>query len=210
MKLDCDSLIFDMDGTLWNAVDSYCTIWNTTFDRLNIPHHPVTCDTLMKYMGMHLEDIVKNLCDDVQDKDTFLKLLDNNERTMMLILGGRLYPDVTTTISKIARGRRLFMVSNCGSHGLENFLDYTGLRPYFTEALSHGGTGLDKTDNIKLLIKRHQLKSPYYVGDTQGDANAARKAGVGLIFASYGFGHVDKPDFTLKRFKDLEDIITLK
>ena len=26
-----DALIFDMDGTLWDAVDSYCEIWNRTF-----------------------------------------------------------------------------------------------------------------------------------------------------------------------------------
>ena len=30
MKEKFDSLIFDMDGTLWDAVDSYCEIWNVT------------------------------------------------------------------------------------------------------------------------------------------------------------------------------------
>ena len=27
-----DSLLFDMDGTLWDAVDSYCAIWNAAID----------------------------------------------------------------------------------------------------------------------------------------------------------------------------------
>ncbi|MBQ7851826.1 MAG: HAD hydrolase-like protein [Muribaculaceae bacterium] len=31
-----DSIIFDMDGTLWDAVDSYCKIWDKTFNQMNI------------------------------------------------------------------------------------------------------------------------------------------------------------------------------
>lgn len=27
-----DSLLLDMDGTLWDAVDSYCAIWNAAID----------------------------------------------------------------------------------------------------------------------------------------------------------------------------------
>ena len=29
-----DALIFDMDGTLWDAVDSYSEVWNETFREL--------------------------------------------------------------------------------------------------------------------------------------------------------------------------------
>ena len=31
-----DSLIFDMDGTLWDAVDTYAESWNMVFKKLNI------------------------------------------------------------------------------------------------------------------------------------------------------------------------------
>ncbi len=30
MTKNYDSVIFDMDGTLWDAVDSYCRVWNAT------------------------------------------------------------------------------------------------------------------------------------------------------------------------------------
>jgi len=31
-----DSLIFDMDGTLWDAVDTYAASWNLVFNELGI------------------------------------------------------------------------------------------------------------------------------------------------------------------------------
>ena len=34
--LSCDGLIFDMDGTLWDAVDSYVKIWNATIAECGI------------------------------------------------------------------------------------------------------------------------------------------------------------------------------
>ena len=32
-----DSLIFDMDGTLWDAVDSYVAVWDATFAEFGMP-----------------------------------------------------------------------------------------------------------------------------------------------------------------------------
>lgn len=37
-----DAYIFDMDGTLWDAVDSYAAIWNTTIVQLGVQVPPVT------------------------------------------------------------------------------------------------------------------------------------------------------------------------
>jgi len=208
MTIDVDSLIFDMDGTLWDAVDSYCTVWNTTFSDLDIPHAPVTRELLLTMMGMHLEDIVARLADSVSDKSAFLERLDYNERTMMPSLGGVFYPGVRDTIETLAKhGLKLFMVSNCGSRGLENFITLAGIRPYISCALSHGATGQPKARNIARLIEEYHLKSPWYVGDTQGDSDAAHAAGAGMIWCAYGFGPVSDPDVTIHNFTDLLDVI---
>ena len=61
-KMQCDALIFDMDGTLWDAVDSYARIWNTTFEQAGITDVPrVTRQVLMREMGKHLEDIIEDI-----------------------------------------------------------------------------------------------------------------------------------------------------
>ncbi|MBP5792253.1 MAG: HAD family hydrolase, partial [Spirochaetaceae bacterium] len=67
----------------------------------------------------------------------------------------------------------------------------------------NGDTGLLKDENIKLIVKRNGLKSPVYVGDTQGDADACAKAGVPIVYASYGFGKVKSPDYTIAEPFDL-------
>jgi len=202
-----DSILFDMDGTLWDAVDSYCKIWNKTFIQCGINHKPVIRDELIGFMGTTLDRIVDMIAPEIADNRHFFEALCLNEQTMMPCLGGILYDGVKETIPLLSKHHKLFMVSNCSSHGLTTFLQYTGFTPYFTATLSHGETGLSKTENIRLIIDRYKLRTPLYIGDTQGDALASRQAGIAFVWAAYGFGHVDNPDYTIHHFKDIKDII---
>lgn len=202
-----DSIIFDMDGTLWDAVDSYCQIWDKTIAECGIKRQPVTRIDLISLMGKTLDAILDKLMPENANDSHFLQHLDQNERLMMPILGGHLYSGVKSLIPLLAEHYKLFMVSNCSSHGLPIFLEYTGLKPYFIDMLSHGDNNCDKTENIRLIIDKHALKSPLYVGDTIGDEQSSRKAGIAFAWASYGFGDVKKPDFTLNEFSDLQAIL---
>lgn len=202
-----DSIIFDMDGTLWDAVDSYCEIWNATLTATGINRPPVVREDLIKLMGMTLDRIVSILVPEAVGNRAFLDALQNNECTMMPRLGGRLYPGVKDLMPILARHYKLYMVSNCFSDGLPTFLDYTGLKPYISDHLSFGNNGLDKAANIGIMVERHGLKAPMYVGDTEGDCISSHKAGVAFAWVSYGFGTVDNPDFILKNFDDLKTLL---
>lgn len=205
-KIQCDSLIFDMDGTLWDAVDSYARIWNETFAECGIQAPAVTRERLIGQMGRHLEDILGEICPDLCGDAAFLKRLDENETRMMPVLGGRLYDGVADTIRALARTHRLYMVSNCGSKGLDNFMSYTGLKGCFEDWLSHGASGRTKAENIRMLVDRYGLQTPYYVGDTASDARAAHDAGVGMVWCRYGFGKVDDADVVIDNFASLRDV----
>lgn len=200
-----DSILFDMDGTLWDAVDSYCAIWNRTIAESGMSAEPVTRQRLAEFMGKPLTEICRELtggCD-----AEFLKALAANEAAMMPELGGRLYPGVRDTLEKLSGSHKLFMVSNCGALGLPNFYRYTGLGPFFTDGLSYGETKQGKTENIRTLIERYNLRSPLYVGDVRSDCSDAHAAGVPFAWASYGFGtDVPEADYTLHT---IEDLITL-
>ena len=96
------------------------------------------------------------------------------------------------------------MVSNCTADGLPVFLEYTGLRPLFTDTISYGENGQEKDHNIALLVRRHGLKAPLYIGDTAGDCRCSHSAGVPFAWASYGFGTgVTDADYTLGCISDL-------
>lgn len=209
--MSADSLIFDMDGTLWDAVDSYVQVWNHTIADCHIDRKPVTRRDLTGLMGKQLDYILATLIPGPEGRDPkVLERLFANEGALMPRLGGKLYPGVTETMEKLYGRVPLFVVSNCGAANLENFLDFTGLRRFMTDYISQGETGKSKGENICTIVERYNLKTPYYVGDTVTDALSARHAGTGMIWCRYGFGQVDDPDYTIDSFPGLLDIPPVK
>lgn len=203
-----DSYIFDMDGTLWDAVDSYCRVWNTTIEQTGINAPEVSRKTLADLMGKPLDIIYMTLVGDALRKDRFMTVLLNNERIMMPSLGGILYPDVKQTLAELhRRGAALFMVSNCEASGLPNFLRFSGMTDLFTDTLSFGQTDCEKDVNIATLVKRYNLQTPVYIGDTEGDCRSTHAAGLPFVWAAYGFGkNVPDADYTILSISDLLNI----
>lgn len=197
-------MIFDMDGTLWDAVDSYCEIWNRTVEELHLDVPPVRRADLAPLMGVPLEGIYERLIGSACDINVFMPLLEANSAKMMPVLGGRLYPGVYDTLERLSRVTRLFVVTNSEATTLPAFLETTGLGRLMTESLCYGATNCQKDVNIKHLVDKYSLHSPVYVGDTSGDCRYSHLAGVPFVWAAYGFGHdVEDYDYKLTDFTDL-------
>ena len=79
----------------------------------------------------------------------------------------------------------------------------TGLGHYFRDHLCFADTGTSKGDTIALMMQRHGLQAPVYVGDTDGDCAAAAHAGTKFAYAAYGFGKVPSFDWKLESVRDL-------
>ena len=109
-------------------------------------------------------------------------------------------------LKQLKENYRLFIVSNCQAGYIEVFLETSGLGSYFEGHLCPGDTGNAKADNICKIIQEYHLKAPVYVGDTLGDFNATKTAGIPFVFASYGFGQVPSPDYTIHCPGDLLNI----
>lgn len=201
-----DSLIFDMDGTLWDAVDSYCRVWNRTYSDLGIDYS-VTRRMLLECMGLPIDKILERVSPPGTDNDVFYRQLCVNEDLMMPEIGGTLYPGVRELIPRLARRYPLFMASNCGTSGLKNFLEFTGLTPYFTDTITFGDTLQPKDYNIRVLMERHGLTTPIYIGDTEGDCRCAHKAGISMMHVTYGFGRCDDADYSASSFQEVADIL---
>lgn len=207
MKEKFDSLIFDMDGTLWDAVDSYCEIWNVTSRELGIDR-TVHRQELIDLMGLTIDVIMERIFEgwDI-DTQRFLQRLTENEEKMMPVLGGKLYPDVFRLIPELSRRYRLLMASNCGADGLKNFLKFTGLEEYFEDTITFGETGQDKPYNIRLIVDRNNLRNPLYIGDTAGDCRSAHKAGIKMLNVTYGFGYAPDADYFADSFDALTNML---
>lgn len=199
-----DSLIFDMDGTLWDAVDTYVKIWNVTYRRLGI-EASTTREQLLDCMGMTLDRIIDHIAPSTMDRQIFAMTLRDVDKEILPRDGGILYDGVAESIQELAGHYKLFMVSNCGSDGLKMFLDFTGLRPWFTDTLTNGETHRPKEDNMLTLIQRHGLKAPVYIGDTEGDCRSTHAAGLPFMHAAYGFGSAPDADFRANTFREIAD-----
>lgn len=206
-----DSFIFDIDGTLWDSTDAVARSW-IEYIQASTDYRPekkLTGDLLKQYFGMLLSDIAANVFSDLPTEER-LPLIQNccrYENEYLLKHPVSPYAGVSHTLKALAEKYPLFIVSNCEAGYIETFLKSTGLTPYIRDHLCPGDTSLPKWDNIRMIIKKHQLSAPVYVGDTAGDHLACQKAGIPFIFASYGFGHTDQPSDTIRQFSDLKKFL---
>ncbi|MBQ9673804.1 MAG: HAD family hydrolase, partial [Ruminococcus sp.] len=97
----------------------------------------------------------------------------------------------------------LFIVSNCQTDYLNAFFTAHQLKEYFTDYECSGNTGLPKSENIKLIVKRNNLKKAFYVGDTELDGESAHVAGIPFVLADYGFGKCKEYEYIIETFSDL-------
>ena len=67
-KTRVDALMFDMDGTLWDAMDSYAEVWNRTFAEYGEEVH-ITGRDLLHGMGKTLDQILAMICENFGTKN---------------------------------------------------------------------------------------------------------------------------------------------
>lgn len=109
-------------------------------------------------------------------------------------------------IVRLSKKYKLFIVSNCIDGYIESFLETSKLSKYFLDYECNGRTKLSKGDNIKLIMKRNDIKKAIYVGDTVSDKEAAEYAKIPFVYASYGFGDVDSYDY---KIEELDNLLTV-
>ncbi|MGH7306843.1 MAG: HAD family hydrolase, partial [Candidatus Rokuibacteriota bacterium] len=97
----------------------------------------------------------------------------------------------------------LFIVSNCQSGYIETFFQWSRLGGCFRDFECWGNTGLSKTENLRVLVDRNELRQPVLVGDTPGDQTAARECGLPFLHTTYGFGHCPDAPHHFESFSTL-------
>lgn len=199
-----DSIIFDLDGTLWDATDGAAVVWGEVAAKYDVKDI-VTADKLKVLYGLPLEEIAVKLLPGAKE-ETALAIMRESVIKQCPYLekdGGILYPELIGTLRELKKKYRLFIVSNCEEGYIQCFLDAHKLWEIFDDFEYPGRSGRLKAENIRLVMERNGLKKPVYVGDTLGDLNAAKKAGIPFIYARYGFGEVKDYERAIDSFSEL-------
>lgn len=210
LKNKFDSIIFDLDGTLWDSTGNVALAWEKARQQVDYVDVPVTVEGVRAVTGMAYDTIFEMLLPDMdtEKRDYFKAVCAKSEIDTLNELGGDLYSGLEDTIKYLASKCKLYIVSNCQNGYIETFLSHCPVADYFLGYQCYGTKGQPKAENIKDIVNDHQLKAPVYIGDTTGDRDSAAKAGVPFIYASYGFGKVeDGMIATIDAFEELKDML---
>jgi phosphoglycolate phosphatase len=200
-----DSIIFDLDGTIWDPIDTVLHAWNSRIKNYSEIKEELTRTDFEGTMGLQMNDISKKLFPYLSEevRDQVITECCNIEQGYLKKHGGILFRNVEDVLRQLSKKYKLYIVSNCQDGYIEAFYEFHNLSKYFLDFENPGRTGLSKGENINLIIERNNLLSPIYVGDTEGDLRAARYAGIPFIYAKYGFGQVSEYDEVIDKFDEL-------
>lgn len=203
------NIIFDVDGTLWDSTDVVAKSWNEAiFDKTGEQAN-LTGDKLKQLFGKTMEEIGRLMLPNLDDKKRaeVCQACYDYEDIVLAKEAGIFYDGVKETLETLAKTYDLYVVSNCQVGYIETVLKHLGMTDKFKGHLCYGDTELPKGETLKILMQKHNITKAIYVGDTQGDFEACSVAGIPMIFASYGFGKVENPDYTIKDIKELPSLI---
>ena len=184
-----DSLIFDLDGTLWDASATYAKAWCECLQQTH-PDRTITPEMLFPVMGMEQGKALAQLLPDLEERqrETIYAGVAPAINRLIPQVGGNLYAGVKEGVVQLATKYRLFIVSNCQQGLIDAFLNWSGLQPWFSGYLSYGDHPQPKSFNIQRIVERYRLERAVYIGDTDSDRQQANLAGVPFVFMRYGFG----------------------
>ena len=184
-----DSIVFDLDGTLWDSCPACAVAWNHVLDRNGIAFREITTPDIQSVAGKPHEACIREVFDGLPEHHIRTLITETAEEDLNFIrdLGGELYEGVADGLARLSGRFPLFIVSNCQAGYIEMFLEMTGLGPMIRDIECWGNTGRPKGENLRSLISRNDLSRPVMVGDAEGDKQAAEACGVPFVHVTYGY-----------------------
>lgn len=194
MEEKVDSIIFDMDGTLWDAVLTYSRAWNKYYRQTGI-ERILSYEELGAQMGVEekkfLEFTMPHIPKEQRSTEYSSKVVPLI-CSFILEVGGSFYSGVINGLNELSIRYKLFIVSNCPAGVIDCFMQCADIYSIIKDNIAHGQNFKSKSENIKLLIDKHKLQHAVYVGDTNSDSLQSEIAGVPFIFVDYGFGKTNQ------------------
>lgn len=205
-----ESLIFDIDGTLWDSRALVAEGYNIQLHKEGLDRLAVNAEMFLPLFGKVMTEIADVIFPEFPPQERYAlmeRCMDTENQYLAENPCHIGYPNLKETLQTLAQNHRLFIVSNSQSGYPQLCMEKLGLTELISGHLCFGDTGTSKGLTIRRLMEIHNISSAAYIGDTQGDREAAGEAGIDFIWAAYGFG--TPADYALK-IDAPEDLLNLE
>lgn len=204
--MEFESLIFDIDGTLWDSRAIVAEGYNAQLKEEGLERFFVNPEILKGVFGKVMTEIADILFAALPQEERYpllercMEQEDKHLHESECRIG---YPKVKETLEELAKKHRLFIVSNSQQGYPELCISKMGLDGLILDHLCFGDTNTCKGETIKTLMAKNNITSACYVGDTLGDQEAADLAGIPFIYCTFGFGQVNHYWKKIDQFEEL-------
>ena len=200
------SLIFDIDGTLWDSRALVAEGYNIQLKAEGYAHLCVDAEVLRPLFGKTMSDIADAILAEIPVPERYAlmeRCMDTENRYLAENECNIGYEGVKETLEALFQDYRLFIVSNAQCGYPELCMEKLHIAHLFEGHLCFGDTGTEKGETILTLMRRYKITDAVYIGDTQGDYEATVVADIPFVWAAYGFG---SPEGAAGRITDIRQL----
>ncbi|WP_252183495.1 HAD hydrolase-like protein [Rossellomorea vietnamensis] len=210
------TLIFDMDGTLFKTDTVLLSALDKTFDCLRSVDEWEGGTPIEKYldiMGVPLPEVWRNLLPMHEEA-----LHEKVNRMFHVHLfqeirngSGELYPGILELLEEQSKEYRIFIASN----GLNSYL-LEIVNCFTLDSLLSGVYSIErcpsgrKEDLVKIILEENEISSAIMVGDRSSDIKAGKENGLYTVGCAWGFaseGELDEADIIINSTSELESVL---
>ncbi len=204
------SLIFDIDGTLWDSRALVAEGYNIQLKAEGYDHLCVDAETLRPLFGKTMSAIADAILAEIPIPERYAlmeRCMDTENQYLAQNECKIGYEGVKETLEELKKTYRLFIVSNAQCGYPELCMEKLDIAHLFEGHLCFGDTGTEKGETILELMRRHHIEDAVYIGDTQGDYEATLVAGIPFIWCAFGFGNPAGYAAKLDDFRHLPQLL---
>ena len=157
-----ESLIFDIDGTLWDSRQLVAEGYNLQLRDEGLTHLFVDAERLKALFGKVMTEIADALFPEFAPEDRYAlmeRCMARENRYLQENPCRIGYPGVAETLHTLAKRHRLFIVSNSQRGYPELCMEKLGLTDCISGHLCFGDTGTSKGQTIRTLMQTYGIRS---------------------------------------------------
>ena len=158
--MNYESLIFDIDGTLWDSRALVAEGYNIQLKKEGLSRYCITAETLKPLFGRVMTEIADVIFADFPEKERYAlmaRCMETENRHLHENPCHIGYPGVRETMEELAKTHRLFIVSNSQQGYPELCISKLGLTGCITGHLCFGDTGTSKGKTIRALMEKYHI-----------------------------------------------------